>query len=192
MIYAAMFAAADQTVPVAQPVAATVTIPQDTPVELMATVEVSTANVTPGTRFKLRVNQPIAIDGRTIVPVGAWAIGEVLTAKGSASLGKSGQMTARLLYLQLGDVQIPLEGDVKEKGRGAGSAGSAFLLAGWVGLFHRGNNAKIKAGEIVMAFVSKDVVLDVSGPTARLMSVSSREPAPAGGETAAPPTVENK
>lgn len=206
-ICAAVLAAAGQaaTAPVAQPAVATMapstpvpqtadgtlTIPQDTPVELMATIEISTADVKPGTRFKLRLNRPVEVDGRLIVPVGASAVGEVLTAKDSGGLGKSGKMTARLLFLQLGDVQIPLEGDVVEKGRGAGSAGSAILLGGLVGLFHRGNNAKIKAGEIVMGFVSQDVILDVSSPTAKLVSVSSKKPAPAGGSPAAP-AVESK
>jgi hypothetical protein len=202
---AAALAAAGQAAPVAQPAIATMaastpvpqaasetlTIPQDTPVELMATIEISTADVKPGTRFKLRLNQPVEVDGRLIVPVGASAVGEVLTAKDSGGLGKSGKMTARLLFLQLGDVQIPLEGEVVEKGRGAGSAGSAILLGGLVGLFHRGNNAKIKAGEIVMGFVSQDVVLDVSRPTAKLVSVSSKRSAPLGGNFAVP-AAENK
>lgn len=189
-ISVAALAAAGQVAPTAAPVAqpavattaatpeaapkvttSTVTIPHDTPVELMATLEVSTADVTPGTRFKLRVNQPIEIDGRVVVPVGSWATGEVLTAEESGELGQSGKMTAQLLFLQLGDAQIPLEGDVKEKGRGAGSVTSAILLGGWMGVFHRGNNAKIKAGEIVMGFVSQDVSLDLSGPAAKLVSI---------------------
>lgn len=204
-ICATALAAAGQAAPAAQPAIETVsaftpapqaadgtlTIPQDTPVELMATIEISTADVKPGTRFKLRLNRSIEVDGRSIVPVGASAVGEVLTAKDSGGLGKSGKMTARLLFLQLGDVQIPLEGDVVEKGRGAGSAGSAILLGGLVGLFHRGNNAKIKAGEIVMGFVSQDVILDVSGPAAKLVSLSSKRSAPAG-ETLTVPVAENK
>ena len=37
-----------------------------------------------------------------------------------------------------------------------------------IALFHRGNNAKIKAGEILAGFVSKDVALDLSGATPKL------------------------
>lgn len=202
IISAAMVAAVGQTTPAAMPTVqpavetaavpatapavVTRTIPHDTPVELMATVEVSTADVVAGTRFKLRVNQPIDIDGRTVVPVGAWAYGEVLSADESDSLGKSGRMTARLLYLQLGDVQIPLEGDVSEKGRGAGSAVGAVLLGGWIGLFHRGNNAKIKAGEIVMGFISQDATFDLSGPVAKLVSLGTKAGASSGSNPPAP------
>lgn len=145
----------------AAPSVTAILIQRDTPVELMATREVSTANVTPGTRFKLRVNKPILIQDKPVVPAGAWAFGEVVTAQDSGGLGKSGRMTARLLYLQLGDAQIPLEGQTSAKGTGAGSAGVAVLFTGIVGFFHRGNNAKIKAGELLNGFVSEDVWLDV-------------------------------
>lgn len=132
---------------------------RDTPVELMATKEVSTADVVAGTRFKLRLNKPIIVDGLTTIPVGTWAHGEVITASDSGGLGKSGKMTARLLYLEYGANQIPLEGELSAKGHGAGSAGAAIIFAGVAGLFHRGNNAKIKAGEIINAFVAQDTPL---------------------------------
>ena len=148
--------------------AATVTIPQDTPVELMAASEISTASVKAGQRFRLRLNKPLIVGGRTLALVGATAFGEVTSAEGSGSLGKSGKMTARLLHLQIGDAEVPLQGDVSAKGTGAGSAGLAVLFAGLSGLFHRGNNAKIKAGEILMGFVREPVTLDLSGPVARL------------------------
>ena len=145
------------------PVSSLVVIKRDTPIELIATKEVSTATVAAGSRFTLSVNKPLVLENRTVIPWGTRAIGEVTTASSSGGLGVTGKMTARLLYLQLGDAQIKLQGDVTEKGQGAGSAGVAILLSGWAGIFHRGNNAKIKAGEIVTAFVDEDVTLDVSG-----------------------------
>jgi len=145
--------------------AATIRIDHDTPVELMALSEVSTADAKPGTIFKLRVNRAIQVDGRTIIPVGAPAFGQVIEAVDSGGLGKSGRMTAKLLGIRLGDAEIPLDGETSAKGTGAGSAGMAVLFTGVVGLFHRGNNAKIKAGEILTGFVSEDVVLDLSQPS---------------------------
>lgn len=135
---------------------------QDTPLELMAVKEVSTADASAGTRFKLRVNKPVTMEGKVVIPVGAWAFGEVVDAIDSGGLGKSGRMTARLLYVQTGDAQIPLSGDVSAKGTGAGSAGLAILFTGWAGFFHRGNNAKIKAGEILTGFIAEDTWLDLS------------------------------
>lgn len=146
---------------VAQPAPAP-TVKRDTPLELMATKEVSTANATAGTRFKLRLNKPVIVDGATTIPVGTWAHGEVVTATDAGGLGKSGKMTARLLYLEHGGIQIPIDGRVNAKGHGAGSAGAAVFFTGIAGLFHRGNNARIKAGEIVNAFVAEDTALTPS------------------------------
>jgi len=140
---------------------------RDTPVELMAPAEVSTASATVGQIFKLRVNRAIMVGDRTIVPVGTPAFGQIVTAVDSGGLGKSGRMTAKLLRIQLGAVDIPLEGEMSAKGTGAGSAGMAILFAGWAGFFHRGNNAKIKAGEILTGFIGEDVSLDISGAEPR-------------------------
>jgi hypothetical protein len=147
---------------------AVVLVPQDTPVELMAPTEVSTATATAGTLFKLRVNKAVVIDGRTVIPVGTLAFGKVLAAIDSGGLGRSGQMSAKLMHVQLGDAEIPLEGETSAKGQGAGSAGVAVLFGGVLGLFHRGNNAKIKAGEILSGFVGRDTLIDLSGPKARI------------------------
>jgi hypothetical protein len=134
-------------------------IKRDTPIELMATKEITTADVVAGTKFKLRLNKPIIVDTTTTIPVGAVAHGEVITASDSGGLGKSGKMTARLLYLEYGSTKIPLEGELSAKGTGAGGAGAAVIFGGIAGLFHRGNNAKIKAGELINAFVSEDTPL---------------------------------
>ncbi len=143
------------------------TVPQDTPVELLAPSEVSTADAAPGLIFKLRVNKPIMVDGVVAIPVGTPAFGQVVSAMDSGGLGKSGRMTARLLAIRLGTTEIPLEGDMSARGTGAGSAGVAVLFTGLVGLFHRGNNAKIKAGEILAGFVAKDtsVPMPPASPT---------------------------
>lgn len=169
------------TTPVAQIAAPTSTIllPQDTPVELMAPTEVSTARAVAGTIFKLRVNRAIEVGGRIIVPIGTMAFGRVIDAVDSGGLGKSGRMTARLMHIQLGEAEIPLEGELSAKGTGAGSAGVAILLTGWAGFFHRGNNAKIKAGEILTGFVSQDVTLDLSNSVARRVETRAAEIPPA-------------
>lgn len=147
-----------------------VTIKRDTPVELMAYSEVSTADSAPGKRFKLLLNQPITVAGKIIAPKGSLAYGMVTSAEDSGGLGKSGRMTAKLLYLKLGDAEIPLEGETSDKGTGAGSAGLAILFTGWAGFFHRGNNAKIKAGEILTGFIAEDVSLDLSSAPIKRVS----------------------
>lgn len=155
-----------------------ITIARDTPVSLMAINEVSTAKAVAGTRFKLRVNEAIMVDGKIIVPVGTPAVGEVLSAQDSGGLGKSGVMSAKLLHISLGDALIPLEGDKNAKGTGAGSAGVAVIFAGVAGLFHRGNNAKIKAGELLSGFVSEDVTLDLDAKPVKRIAANAGQVTP--------------
>lgn len=147
------------------PVTVTATVKQGTPVEMMATKEISTADAAPGMLFRLRINKPVMLDARTLIPEGAWAIGEVLSATPSGRLGRSGQMTTRLLYVEAAGSRIPLQGDMAIRGRGAGSAAIAVRFAGIAGLFHRGNNAKIKAGELVYGTVAQDTALTITGDT---------------------------
>lgn len=161
------------TTPAVVEPAKTVLLARDTPVELMAVTEVSTATAHPGTVIRLRVNKPVDIAGKGMIPVGTPAFGEVVTAKDAGGLGKSGKMTARLVRIQFGDAAIPLDGDLSAKGRGSGSAATAVIFVGVMGLFHRGNNAKIKAGEIVSAFVAEDVTLDLSAPVARNIAAAA-------------------
>lgn len=172
--------------PAATPAVATTTaaapllikLPQDTPVELIATREVSTATAKPGTPIKLQVRTAVQIGGRVVIPAGTLAWGEVVTASDAGGLGKAGKMTARLKHIQLGDITIPIDGDISSKGR-KGSVAGAVLTGGLMGLFHRGNNAKIKAGEIVSSFVAEDVVLDFSGPALRRVNATEAGVAPA-------------
>ncbi len=165
-------ASADQPATAAAP-SSTIILKRDTPVQMMATKEISTADASAGTRFRLRINEAITVGGRTIVPVGAWATGEVTSANASGGLGKSGKMETKLLFIEVGDLQIPLQGEMAIKGQGAGSAGMAIIFSGMAGLFHRGNNAKIKAGEMVHGFVAEDVKLDISGDTLRRVDQGS-------------------
>lgn len=162
------------------PAALLVTLPRDTPVELIATREVSTANAKPGTPIKLQVRSAVLIGGRAVIPAGTPAWGEVVTASDAGGLGKSGKMTARLKHVQLGDVEIPLDGEISSKGR-KGSVAGAVLSGGLMGLFHRGNNAKIKAGEVVSSFVAEDVVLDYSGTGVRRAPAAATVATPATG-----------
>jgi hypothetical protein len=188
-------AAVQQTVPEAAPTPKLVTLKRDTPLDLIATREISTANLKQGDLFELAVNKPVEIDGVKVIPFMARATGEITLAAKAGGLGRNGSMTARLLYLSLGDTRIPLQGDVTNNGGGGGSAPVAVIFAGVVGLFHRGNNGKIKAGDHVPAFIAEDVLLDLSTTPPRrvetqLVPVTAEPvvppPLPAGAVPAAP------
>lgn len=141
-----------------------INIPADTPVHLMTLTEVSTKTDTEGRRFKLRVNEDVVVAGKTVIAKGSLAWGEVTSAESSGNLGKGGRLTARLLYVDVNGQKVPIEGDTSAKGRTATAETVVGVLSlGLLGLFAKGNNAKIKAGEKITAFVAEDFELVAVG-----------------------------
>lgn len=142
---------------------AAILIPRDTPVRLMVVNEVSTKDHEPGHRFRLRVNEPVVIGGTVRIPVGAVAWGELTDAVKSGSVGKSGKLSARLLFIELDGREIPIEGETVAEGKsGKGETILGVIGLGPFGLLARGNNAKIKAGEMMTAFIAEDVTVDAT------------------------------
>lgn len=136
-------------------------LPRDTPVHLMTLTEVSTKTNGEGHHFKLRVNEDVILNGQTAIPKGTLAWGEVTSAESSGNLGKAGSLTARLLYIDLNGQRVKIEGDTSAKGRTATAETIVGVLGlGIFGLFAKGNNAKIKAGEKITAFVAENVELE--------------------------------
>jgi hypothetical protein len=139
---------------------------RDTPIHFMVVSEVTTKTHLAGHRFKLRVDKPVMIDGVTVIPVGATAWGEVLMAKKSGNVGKAGSLEAKLLYVESGGLQIPVSGTNAAKGAsGGGETALGIFALGPLGLFAKGNNAKIKAGELMTGFVEQDTEIVPSSPT---------------------------
>lgn len=139
-------------------------IPRDTPVHLMTLTEVSTKTDMEGHKFKLRVNEDVVLSGKTVIAKGSLAWGEVTSAESSGNLGKGGSLTARLLYVDVKGQRVPIEGDTSAKGRTATAETVVGVLSlGLLGLFAKGNNAKIKAGEKITAFVAEDFELAAMG-----------------------------
>lgn len=160
-------AAATADLIVAEPVAAppapsasALVLRRDTPIHFMVVSEVTTKTHTAGHRFKLRVDKPVSIDGVMVIPVGTTAWGEVLEAEKSGNAGKSGTLSAKLLYVDIGGIQVPISGNNDAKGSsGTGETVLGVLALGPLGLFAKGNNAKIKAGELMTGFVEQDTAL---------------------------------
>lgn len=141
-------------------------VPQGTVLELMVLNEVSTRNAVAGTPVVLRLNQPLVVEGRVLLAVGAKALGEVTEAKGSEAAGGRGKMTARLTYLEANGRQLPITGDLSQIGTGGKSDDALrWVLAPFYAPFAPGNNAKLKAGQIVNGVLTTDydVTFDEDG-----------------------------
>lgn len=171
--------AAQPTAVIATPAAptshpGTLPVEQDTLVRLMVLNEVSTRTTKPGERFPLRVDENVVVAGVTVIPVGAKAWGEVLSAEASGVVGKSGKLNAKLLYVEVGADRVPLAGEAKS----AGAGGTAETVLGVIGLgpfglLARGNNAKLKAGDIFNGYFAADMLFDPA--TKRLFAAPSTE-----------------
>lgn len=136
---------------------------KDTPVHLMVLNEVSTKEHIAGHRFKLRVDKPVMLQGTVVIPVGTNAWGELLNAETSGNLGRAGRLSARLTHIELKGQSIAIVGETSAKGRTATAETVVGVLSlGIFGLFAKGNNAKIKAGERITAFVASDTPIATS------------------------------
>ncbi len=121
----------------------------------------------------------MTVDGVTVIPVGTKAWGQVLSAEESGMAGKGGELSVRLLSIEIGGEQIPISGENASSGEaGTTQLALAALALGPLALLGRGNNAKLKAGHIFNAYLTQDMLFDAA--TSRLM------PLGAGGTAAKP------
>jgi len=138
-------------------------LPKGTMVRLMVTKEVNSRDNHPGDRFALRVDEDVKVGGTTVIPVGAKAWGELVTAQGTSGVGKSGKINARLLYVEANGQRIELDGERQSSGRsGAGAVAASVIAFGPFGLFAKGNNAALKAGEILNGYTLADAPFDLA------------------------------
>lgn len=130
-------------------------LPPGTPVRLTVLKEITSRTAHPGDRFKLRVDEPIFINGQAVVPVGTTAWGEIVSLEANGAAGKAGRLGAKLLWLEMADGKVPLNGEIKRKGGGNGD-GLAMAIVGFgiFGLLNAGDSARFKAGDLFTAFVA--------------------------------------
>ena len=165
-VTAATLAVLLATAAFAQSVASPV-VPRGTTIKLMVIDEVATKTAKPGDRIKLRLDAPVIIDGIVVIAAGQAAVGEVVTSAESGIVGRSGKLATRLLYLDVGGVRVPIDGAPTT----AGKSGNTQIILATVfltprGPFARGNNAKLKAGEIVTAVTTEDYAAATPAPAA--------------------------
>src|SRR6476469_10394742 len=153
-------AAVESPAPVAP---AKLILPKGTMVRLMVTKEVNSRDNHAGDRFALRVDEDVRVNGITVVPTCTKAYGEVVATEGSGRVGKSGKLDARLLYLDVNGHHIELDGDRHSAGSGGtGQVVGGVVAFGVFGLLTKGNNASLKAGEILNGYTLSNADLGAS------------------------------
>ena len=114
-----------------------------------------------GQRFHLETAEAVSVQGVVVIPVGSPAIGEITDIRNKGMWGKSGHLSARVLYVTVNDRQIRLTGNFDDKGTAGGIGAAAvsavvFLPAGF---FMTGTSAHVVTGAPVKAFTDEDVPL---------------------------------
>lgn len=111
-----------------------------------------------GQRVHLKVAEDLKLDGHVVIPAGSPATGELTEVRNKGMWGKSGHITAQLLYLEVNGRQIRLSGQFDDKGV-TGTAGvvAAVALVPVAGFFTTGTSAHIPVGAAVKGFIDEDV-----------------------------------
>ena len=113
-----------------------------------------------GHQFRMTVANNVMLGNQVVIPAGSMAMGEITDLRRKGMWGKSGRITARVLYARVGDRMIRLTGTFDDKGV-TGTAGvvGAIVFVPIAGFFLTGTSAKMPAGSGVKAFLDEDLTI---------------------------------
>jgi hypothetical protein len=160
---AAQVAPAPVTTPVLQAgIAADNTLRTGTEVQLKLAEPLSTKKkaLRVGYHFQMEVAEAVTVNNQVVIPVGSPATGEITEVRNKGMWGKSGHLTASILYVRVNGRQIRLNGTFDDKGV-TGTAGvvAAIAFVPVAGFFTTGTSANIPTGSTVKGFIAEDVPL---------------------------------
>jgi hypothetical protein len=142
-----------------------------------------------GQRFQLEVAEAVLVNSQVVIPAGAPATGEVTEVRNKGMWGKSGHLTAQVLYATVNGRQIKLNGTFDDKGTagGVGAAAVSAVVFLPAGFFMTGTSARVPLGAPVTAFVGEDVPLTFApvAPTPMVVAPATASAPAAQPETAA-------
>lgn len=140
--------------------AQSLTLPEGTPVHLQTREDLSSKDARKGDKVEMAVAEPVVVNGVTVIPAGAPAVGEISRARDNGLLGRSGKLEIEVRQLSADGRIVPLRGQQNAKGKagtiGAVGAGVVFLP---LAIVVKGKEAKIPAGTKVDVYVDQPVQL---------------------------------
>jgi hypothetical protein len=177
---------------IAAPVRASAILRVGTEIPLRLTQELTTKGkkLRVGDRFHLETSEPVMVQGVNVIPVGSPAVGEITDVRNKGMWGKSGHLSARILYVTVNGRQIRLSGAFDDKGvaGGIGAVAVSAIVFAPAGFFMTGTSAKVPVGTIIKSFVDEDVPLSMPVAAQAPMQVGAPAPmqvqAPAGSSAA--------
>ncbi len=109
------------------------TVPAGTPISVRLQNAVSSASARPGDEFAAVVDEPIVIDGRTVVPRGTSVTGRVVAARSSGRLHNSGYLRLALASIDLNGKAVPVHSSSVFAMGGAHKKRNLALIGGGAG-----------------------------------------------------------
>lgn len=181
-----------QPAPIVAPVTTSAILRVGTEVPLRLSQELTTKGkkLRVGNRFHLETSEPVMVQGVNVIPVGSPAVGEITEVRNKGMWGKSGHLSARILYVTVNGRQIRLSGAFDDKGvaGGVGAVAVSAIVFLPAGFFMTGTSAMVPAGTIVKSFVDEDVPLAMAAAAQAPLQVgASAAPLPVQGAAPAQP-----
>jgi hypothetical protein len=123
-----------------------------------------------GDHFRIRLAEPLVIDGHVAIAAGATGEGEVIQAKAATFSGSPGELILAARYLDIGDARVPLRGFRISR---SGASGTSFVFTGTSAMMlQHGSNFDVPAGSRADA----KVAADTSVPAAQAAPVQETTP----------------
>lgn len=120
-----------------------------------------------GQHFNMEVAEAVLVNGQVVIPVGSPAVGEVTEVRNKGMWGKSGHLTAQILYVTVNGRQVRLTGTFDDKGvTGTGGVVAAIAFVPVAGFFTTGTSAFVPVGAAVTGFVGEDIPVSFAAATA--------------------------
>jgi len=164
------------------------TLLDGTPVKLRLSQTMSSADAKTGQEIPFEVVEEVQVDGVTVLPKGAAAIGTVTEAEHKKSMGRGGKLNIAISYARLTDQEkVALRASKETKGGGhVGAMTGAmvatsivFFPAAPLFLFIHGKDISIPQGTEITAFVEGDMHLNMANFGAQPAAQSAAVPAAA-------------
>ena len=179
------------------------TLLDGTPVKLRISETISSADAKVGQEVPFEVVEDLQVDGITVLPKGATAIGTVTEAEPKRRMGRGGKLNVNISYARLTDQQKVALRAVKDT-QGGGHVGAmtgaivatsiVFFPAAPLFLLMHGKDITIPQGTEITSFVDGDMHLDmakfdvtpatVAAPAAQVQASIVIESTPAGADIA--------
>ncbi len=111
------------------------------------------------------------VNDQVVIPAGSPAVGEITEVRNKGMWGKSGHLTAQMLYVSVNGRQIRMTGTFDDKGvTGTGGVVAAIAFVPVAGFFTTGTSAKVPVGAAVTGFIGEDVPVLTAAASAPLVA----------------------